>query len=219
MTEASLFFVIVNRGKANTLMHKAQELGVKGGTVMLGEGTVQSRLVDLLGINETLKEVLIMAVPDELTDKVFAMLKDQFQMHRRFRGIAFSMPYREFVPGQGEKARAFDREGSPHVCLMAVVEKGQGIECMRLARAAGAQGGTIIHARGAGVPKTFYFPLVIEPQKDLLVMVTKRPLAPAIREAIYVGMALDQPGRGIIFDIPVTSTIGLYEQRGQGVKA
>ena len=182
------------------------------------EGTVQSRLFDLLGINETLKEVLIMAVQDHLTDKIFAMLRDQFQLHRRFRGIAFSMPYRQFVQGTGEPQQPIDRNTTPYVCLMVVLEKGQGEECMRIARAAGAAGGTIIHARGAGVPKTFYFPLMIEPQKDLLMIVTGRGLARAIRDAVYQGMALHQPGKGIIFSMPVNAAIGLYEGRGRGVK-
>lgn len=219
MTEASLFFVVVNRGKANALLHKAQELGVSGGTVMLGEGTVQSRFFDLLGINETLKEVLLMAVPDALSDHIFTMLKTQFQLHKRFKGIAFSVPYRQWLPGTQQKPPQHDRDSLPYTCLMTVVEKGQGADCMAIARAAGAQGGTIIRARGAGVPKEFYFPLVIEPQKDLVLIVTQSSLSRSIKRAIFSGMGLHRPGSGIIFALPVLNTIGLYEERRQGVKA
>ena len=38
----TLFFTVIDRGKANAVLHKAQECGAKGGTILLGEGTVQS---------------------------------------------------------------------------------------------------------------------------------------------------------------------------------
>ncbi|HUM60151.1 MAG TPA: P-II family nitrogen regulator, partial [Clostridia bacterium] len=88
-------------------------------------------------------------------------------------------------------------------------------ECMKVARAAGARGGTIVHAHGAGVPQGVVFPLNIEPQKDILMIVTRRGQAPAIRRAIYEGMRLERRGAGIIFALPVTCTLGLYEERQQ----
>ena len=82
---------------------------------------------------------------------------------------------------------------------------------MRVAREAGAQGGTIIHAHGAGVPQNFVYPIAIEPQKDMVMIVTRRQTAPQIRRAIYAGMKLERKGAGIIFGLPVTRTLGLYE--------
>lgn len=219
MTDASLFFVIVNRGKANALLHKALSLGAQGGTILLGEGTMQSRLMDLLGINSTLKEVLMMAVPLDLGDALFSMLKNEFQLHKKYRGIAFSVPFRQWESGSEEKPLVVERGNSPYVCIMTVLEKGKGVDCMAVARAAGARGGTIIHARGAGVPETFYFPLIIEPQKDMVLIVSPRKGAKAICEAIYTQMGLDKPGAGITFALPVMSTIGLYEERAQEVRA
>ena len=89
MTEASLFFVIVSRGKANELLHKAQGFGAKGGTVLLGKGTLKSRFFDILGINQTQKEILLMAVPDHASAGVYSLLKEEFKLHKRFKGIAF----------------------------------------------------------------------------------------------------------------------------------
>jgi hypothetical protein len=63
------------------------------------------------------------------------------------------------------------------------------------------------------VPQDFYFPLVIEPQKDLVMIVTPRASARRIRHAIYEGMRLERKGAGIIFALPVTRTLGLYEER------
>ena len=53
MTTGSAIYIIVDRGKANRLLHRAQELGAQRGTVFLGEGTLPSKWQDLLGINQT----------------------------------------------------------------------------------------------------------------------------------------------------------------------
>ncbi|NLD33565.1 MAG: hypothetical protein GX653_01495 [Clostridiales bacterium] len=221
MTGDLLFFIIVNRGKAGQLLHKAQEIGASGGTIFLGEGTMPSRLFDILGINQTQKEVLITAVPDGVSDRLYAMLRDEFQLHKRYKGVAFAVPYRQWVPdAQPNAAASFTHQDiPPYLCLLTVLEKGKAEECMAVARAAGARGGTVIHGRGAGVPQDFYFPLVIEPQKEIVLIVASREAAYPIRNAIYAQMGLDQPGGGIIFSLPVLSTLGLYEERGKEVKA
>jgi nitrogen regulatory protein PII len=219
MAVGSCVFVIVNRGNANQLLQVVQHLGALRGTIFLGEGTVPSRWANWLGISKTEKEVLLIAVPDELRNNLYSLLRQRFQMHKRYKGIVFSVPYRAFHPETGTY-RPFNRyEDAPYVCLMTVVEKGLGQECMAHARAAGAQGGTIIHAHGAGVPQDFYFPLVIEPQKEIVLIVTKRENATAIRDNIYTQMQLERKGSGILFALPVTQTLGLYEEWQQERRA
>lgn len=179
------------------------------------------RWLDRLGINQTQKEVLFTAVPTETHKQLLGVLRDEFKMHKRFRGIAFAMPFRRWLPEQSQLDDAIaPPKDSPYICLMVVLNKGQWEDCMRIARAAGAQGGTVIHGRGAGVQQDdFYVPLHIEPQKDIVMIVTKRQTAYAIRAAIYDLMNLSEPGKGIIFSLPVTNTIGLYEERRQEAKA
>ena len=213
MTTGSANYIIVNRGRANQLLHRAQQIGAKRGTIFLGEGTLPSRWQDFLGINQTQKEILLIAVPGAAQEAFYNMLREEFHLHKRYKGIAFSVPYRQYSAEeahrpQGEEGRAFD---APYVCLMTVLEKGLGEQCMRVAREAGAQGGTIIHAHGAGVPQNFVYPIAIEPQKDMVMIVTRRQTAPQIRRAIYAGMKLERKGAGTIFGLPVTRTLGLYE--------
>lgn len=44
MTEIELICVVVNFGIASKVLKKAKQHGVKGGTVTLGKGTVNSRM-------------------------------------------------------------------------------------------------------------------------------------------------------------------------------
>lgn len=213
MTKGSCIFIIVDRGKANELLRRAQRFGIRQGTILLGEGTKPSRIADFLGISKTQKEVLMLAVSPEGSEQVYTLLREAFKMHRRYRGIAFSVPYRPYEPGRAG-ASVFSRQlGAPHVCLMTVLDRGLGKECMDVARAAGAQGGTVLHAHGAGVPRDFFFPLMVEPQKDIVLIVTPSSAAAAISEAIFTGMRLERRGSGILFALPVLKTLGLYEGR------
>jgi hypothetical protein len=216
MTTGSAIYIILDRGKANGLMQRAREIGVRQGTIFLGEGTMSSPILEFFGINRTQKEVVLVAAPEQTAQQLYQMLREQFHMHRRYHGIAFSVPYRRYDPQAAEEGELPGRDlNAPYVCIMTVLERGLGAECMKLARAAGARGGTIVHAHGAGVPQGVVFPLNIEPQKDILMIVTRRGQAPAIRRAIYEGMRLERRGAGIIFALPVTRTLGLYEERQQ----
>lgn len=215
MAAGSLVFIIVNRGKANDLLRRAHQAGARRGTILLGEGTMPSRLTDFLGISQTEKEVLLIAVPGDAEEGLYFILRSEFQLHKRYKGIAFSIPYRMFDPDSAPE-EGFDRgHEAPYVCLMTVLERGLGGECMKVARRAGAQGGTILSGHGAGVLQEFLFPLNIEPQKDLVLIVTAGEAAPQIREAIYTGMRLEKKGAGLLFALPVTRTCGLYEERRQ----
>ena len=214
MIPDALFFAVVDRGKAGSLLRWAQAKGVTGGTIFQGEGTNPSPLLNFLGISEIHKEVLMLGVTRELSHQLFTDMKDEFRMDKRYKGIAFAVPFRQWLPEGGAQPAPYDRtRPPPFVCLMVIMDKGKGDVCMEIARKAGAGGGTIVHARGAGVPQDFYFPLVIEPQKDLLMIIASRAQAPAIQEAVYQGMALEEQGNGILISLPVLRTIGLYQPR------
>jgi len=217
----SLFFTIVNRGKANSVLHKAQECGAEGGTILLGEGTVQSKLLNKIGLTEIHKEIVIIQVSDQLSDKLHDELSKAFLFHKSNKGIAFTIPFRRWkpgLPGQNETADSSTRENASYFCIVTIVDKGRSRDCIKSARAAGARGGTLIHGRGAGIPTDFYYPLVIEPQKDIILIITAKDKVYPIREKIYTDLELGKAGNGILFTFPVTRASGLFEQRTEDSK-
>ena len=211
----TLFFAIVNRGKANAVLRKAKECGAAAGTILLGEGTVQSKLLDILGMTETHKEILMIPAPAGLDAILHETLSETFKFTKRNRGIAFSVPFKRWTAGVSEQEHniSLHNERFTHCCLFTIVDKGRSRDCILAARAAGARGGTVIKGHGAGVPADSYFPLAIEPQKDTVIVVTRKEKANAIRERIFSDLELDKPGNGIIFTLPVSNTSGLYENR------
>jgi len=211
----TIFFTIVDRGKANAVLRKAKECGASGGTILLGEGTVQSRLLDFLGVTETRKEIVLIPASDELDGNLHEQISEALKLSRRNKGIAFSVPFKRWTLNESvqEHNISLDDERFTHCCIFTIVEKGRGMDCIKAARAAGARGGTIIHGHGAGVPADYYFHLAIEPQKETIIIVARKEKTASIKKKIYTDLELDKPGNGIIFTLPVSRTSGLYEDR------
>ncbi len=211
----TLFFTVINRGKANAVLHKAQECGATGGTIFLAEGTVQSKLLEKMGLTEIHKEILMVPASNELSDKLHDTLSEAFMFSKSNNGIAFTIPFKRcqlHAEGQDD-INTSTNDNASHYCIITIVDKGRSKDCMKSARAAGAKGGTLIHGHGAGIPTDFYFPLVIEPQKDIVMIITTKEKVSVIRERIFSDLELGKAGNGIIFTLPVSRASGLFENR------
>jgi nitrogen regulatory protein PII len=207
---------VVNRGKANEVLSKAHEFGATGGTIFLGEGTVQSnRLLNILGLNEAQKEILMIECTEQICSDIHDKLSEHFMFSKKNKGIAFSIPFvRWKLKSNEEENRELHRDfNSSHFCIMTIVDKGRSKDCIKAAKSAGAKGGTIMHGHGAGVPTDYYFPLIIEPQKDIVVILTSKDSVTAIKDRIIEELELYKKGNGVIFVLPVIKMSGLVESK------
>ncbi|NLA87067.1 MAG: P-II family nitrogen regulator [Clostridiales bacterium] len=213
----TLFYAIVNRDKANAVWHKAQECGATEGTIFLAEGTVRSKLLEKMGLTETHKAILMISATCELCDTLHELVSETFKFSERNKGIAFSVPFRRWrKPDSGQQdSPQKNIINAEYYCIMTIVDKGRSKDCLKAARAAGAKGGTLIHGRGAGIPTEYYYPLVIEPQKDIVMIVAAKDKADAIRDRISCELELEKTGNGIIFTLPVLRTCGLTENKSE----
>ena len=216
----TLFFIITRRGEANAVLKKAQKCGATGGTIFFGEDIVPSRLLEIFGQNLVHKEILKISSSDELCEKLHETLSKEFISDKRAKGKAFSIPFKHWQLQTSEQ----EQNNSPkkqtkdekdvsfsHFCIVTIVDKSRGKACIKAAKAAGARNGTLIHGRGAGIPANFCFPLVIEPQKDLVMIISSKNKVAHIKEKIYSDLHLERVGTGIIFTLPVSRISGFSE--------
>ncbi|MDD2397430.1 MAG: P-II family nitrogen regulator [Tissierellia bacterium] len=182
----------------------------------MGKGTMQSnKLLDILGLNEAQKEILMIATTEEMCSDLQDKLSEHFLFSKKNKGIAFSIPFvRWKLKTNEEEKREIRREFNPsHFCIMTIVDKGKSKDCIKAAKAAGARGGTIMHGHGAGVPTDYYFPLIIEPQKDIVMILTAKDNVAAIKDRIIADLELYKEGKGVIFALPVSKISGLIENK------
>ena len=99
---------------------------------------------------------------------------------------------------------------SGYKCVLAIVNNGFSEEAMEAAKAAGARGGTILHARGTiSKEAEKFFNITIQPEKEIVMILAKADKTDAILKALYTAIGTSTQAQGIVFAIPVDETVGL----------
>ena len=94
--------------------------------------------------------------------------------------------------------------------IVTIVGRGFSDLVMDAARKAGASGGTILHGRGTGVHEAAqFFGVAIQPEKELVLILTEREKKNDIMTAICKHADLKVAGNGICFSLPVDQVMGL----------
>lgn len=100
--------------------------------------------------------------------------------------------------------------------ITVVVERGNAEDVMDAAREAGARGGTILHGRGStGKEAQTIFGIEIEPEKEIVLILTPVDITQRVFDAIAQKMDIDAPGNGIMYVEPIATTRGLFESTQQ----
>lgn len=213
-----LIHVIVNVGLGSKVLKIAKKNGVSGGTIYLGRGTVQSKLLNLFAISDIRKEVVIMLANSTDTRKTMEALHRQLHLEKANHGIAFTTGV-SMIAGTKHIEKASNEEIaerseviSMYQNIMVVVDKGNAESVMNAAKKAGSKGGTIINARGSGIHETTkLFAMDIEPEKEIVMILSEDKYTQAIVDGISDELEIDKPGNGIIFVQDVLQTYGIYK--------
>ena len=218
MAEYRSICCVVNMGDASKVMKCSKKYGIQGGTISVGKGTVNSRLLDFLAINEKRKEIVTMVVEKELAGEAIRGISAGMRFEKPHHGIAFSYAVSEFVgrknqmAATAEPAGEAEEEKGMYQIIYVVVDKGKAEDVMAAARKVGARGGTITNARGAGIHEIqTFFSMEIEPEKETVFIITKREKKDAIVAAIVSDLKIDEPGKGILFVVDVDEVHGIFE--------
>lgn len=214
--ELILFCSIMDFGKGSKVLKLSKKLGAVGGTIIIGKGTVSNELLNLLGLLEIRKEIFLTIIDKESEDHLYEEMKEKFALDKANHGIAFSMSLTNFINIKENKSfQNTEKKGVNNVdyeAIFAVVDKGLSDNVLEAALSAGSKGGTIIHGRGSGSQeKAKLFDIEIEPEKDIILILSKVEEAKKIVTAIKEMLNICKPGAGIIFVLDVNKTLGLYE--------
>ena len=91
--------------------------------------------------------------------------------------------------------------------VLCIVNAGFSQMVMEAARGAGAKGGTIIRARGSANPASEeFFNIKIQPEKEVVMILTPKEIKDDIIRAIYKEAGLAGDAQGIAFSLPVNRT-------------
>ena len=224
MTQApsSLHMVvtIVDGGKGEKVIKIAKAEHVTLHFVCLGWGTARTEMLDLLGLGETKKDIIMCMLPGPRVEQLLTHLATDMKMKYPGKGIAFALPlsgtsgrmYHALTLQAGaEEKDVREMEHDQHYDLVVtVINQGYTDLIMDAARKVGAPGGTVIHARGIGCEEVEKFlGISIQAEKEIVFMVVPSDRKQAVMQAINQEAGLKTPGRGIVISLPVSHAIGL----------
>ena len=231
---AKLLVTIVDRGRGEAAMTVAKGAGARGGTILLGRGTADNRLLHLLGLDDVGKDVLLTLTAREAAGPVMEALRSAGHL-RKSHGIVFRIDVGgmlRHVPWMSSEPEAeaggrdvpsgvstphpevgsdIMSESATHELISVIVNAGYADDIMAAARKAGAPGGTVINARGTGREDDVkFFGITIVPEKELILILVHKEQSPTILNAVKSVPCLAQPGIGIAFcmDVESFATLG-----------
>lgn len=226
--DIQMLTLILSENQSSKCVRLVKEQAIRGGVVMIGRGTVSSTILNLLGIKSQRKDVIQLLLADGKAQEALDYFDEAFRLSEPGHGIAYTtsveraigVPQHETEHEQiaTNTAQRLERE-SMFKKLTVIVDRGMSSDVMDIALKVGVRGGTILHGRGAGAEMaTSLFGVEIEPEKELVIILTPNDLVDKVVQALTEGLHLDEPARGILFVEPIIDARGLFEMSDRGAE-
>ena len=218
MDAVSLMISITNREELEELQGIYRRCGVTANLVSLGHGTAL--------IDSTPKAVTYTAVTGDTWRQVRHLLETVMEIDLPNKGIVFTVPVSSV--GGMKQLRAMlgdqmfsEREESvlketKYELVIAIANPGYNDQIMDAARAAGAKGGTVIHAKGTGVGGSVdFYGITLAGEKEMVYTVVRSGIKNAVMSSVMEKCGLGTKAEAIVMSLPVTSTAGMrfYEMK------
>ncbi len=220
MSSLFLMVTITDRRSTDAFLQLYQQRGVDVNLRTVGSGTAVRETLATLGLEKTEKAVLLAVVTEEQREGRPDRPAPQ-NAHRR-AGHRHCIHELSLSSIGGRRALMFLTQHQPltlkeestlkdtrYELLLVIANQGHTGTIMDTARAAGAGGGTVIHAKGTGMEGAAQFLGVelVNEKEELVLIVARTPEKNRIMKAIMDGAG---PKAGaIVFSLPVTDTAGL----------
>ena len=187
-----------------------------------GRGTATTEVLDCLGLEATEKAVLMLAAPR--SSRLVRKAERELWLDVPGRGILMAVPIssiggaraRDYLlQGQAEED-AMEKEIT-HELIVVITNRGCTDQVMDAARAAGAAGGTTIHAKGTGtkLAKKF-FGVSLAAEKEMVFILTRAEDRKPIMKAVMAQAGMQTKAQSVVFSMPVTDLAGLRKLEEDG---
>ncbi|MDR0434672.1 MAG: hypothetical protein LBH21_06380, partial [Gracilibacteraceae bacterium] len=93
MNQFDLLCCIVNHGSGAKIYNLAKKHGVRGGTILLGHGTLPAnKLREFFELTDSRKEIVIMLADHAAASEAMSQIGREMSLHKKNSGICFISP-------------------------------------------------------------------------------------------------------------------------------
>lgn len=216
MGGAVLMITITDRGRSGEFAAWYQSQGIPLVLTLFGRGTATTEILDCLGLEATEKAALLCVAPH--SPRLARRAARELWLDIPGRGILMTVPVssiggaaaRDYLL-QEEAEESVEKELT-HELIIVITNQGYTDRVMDAARAAGATGGTSVHAKGTGteLAKKF-FGVSIAAEKELVFILAKAEDRKPIMKAVMGQAGMQTEARSVVFSLPVSDIAGLRQ--------
>ncbi len=219
-----LLIAVVDVSQSEKVLRLYRDTHVLVDFVCMAHGTAKTDMLDLLGIGETAKAIVLCLTDRERACLLLEKLGHSLQMRYPGKGIAFTVP----INGIGvrwhklltqtdvgsEEAESMSK--SERACgldaVVVVMERGYTNVAMDAARKAGARGGTVIAARGIAEDEVKrFFGIEIQAEKEIVFLIVRSEERQEIMTALMKAVGMNTRSHGLVLSVPLSDAIGLAD--------
>lgn len=218
--ELNFVLSVVDRANQEHMSQVYRELDLPLVLTLLGHGTATEEQLALHGLVPTEKAIIFSVADGEKTAQLIKNAKRKLFIDIPGNGIMMAVPVKSVgggktlayltnntTPGGGAPSCSFD-----HELIVVVLNQSYMDDVMHAARAGGAQGGTVLHAKGSTAKTAERFLGVsLANEKEVILIAAKSSQKARIMQTIMEQTGPDTPAGAITFSLPITSVAGLRE--------
>ena len=214
-----LYYVIAitdhDRGEAMNTLYRAA--GLRGILSMPGRGTATSEHLAIYGLDATEKYVISAIGNGSEAEGLIKSAKRKLFIDIPGNGVMLTVPLKSVAGGKTlayltdeQKLGGAPRMDFEHELIIVILNEGYSDFVMDAARAAGAGGGTVLHAKGTGGTRgEKFFSVSLADEKDMIYIIAHRDEKAAIMRSINEQAGPGSRAGAICFSLPISSVAGL----------
>ena len=236
-------YIFVEYGLGSKILKAVKKERNLTATIFYGRGIMKNFWLQLFELSEARREVIILTGNQAAIDGFLHRLNGTLHFEKPNHGIACTIELKDIVVGgclkdivddgeimtvtreneaPTEEINVEGKEVGMHQAIFIIVEKGRAEDAVEAAQDAGARGGTIINARGAGREECCtLFNMAVEPEREVLLIIAEKERTQGIVEGVK--KCFQQGGKRsdgnepcepfLIFVQDVAETYGLYSSK------
>ena len=214
-----LYYVIAitdhDRGEAMNALYRAA--GLRGILSMPGRGTATSEHLAIYGLDATEKYVISAVGNRSEVEGLIKSAKRKLFIDIPGNGVMLTVPLKSVAGGKTlayltdeQKTGGAPRMDFEHELIIVILNEGHSDYVMDAARAAGAGGGTVLHAKGTGGTRgEKFFSVSLADEKDMIYIIAHKDEKAAIMRSINEQAGPGSKAGAICFSLPISSVAGL----------
>ena len=214
-----LYYVIAitdhGRGEAMNALYRAA--GLRGILSMPGRGTATSEHLAIYGLDATEKYVISAVGNRSEVEGLIKSAKRKLFIDIPGNGVMLTVPLKSVAGGKTlayltdeQKTGGALRMDFEHELIIVILNEGYSDFVMDAARAAGAGGGTVLHAKGTGGTRgEKFFSVSLADEKDMIYIIAHKDEKAAIMRSINEQAGPGSKAGAICFSLPISSVAGL----------